>query len=252
MKKILVLSCITVALAGTVWIVKGLFRADHDELIRSDHAISRMRSWRLRLEPTSPKIPKEWIVIEAIPPDREHGWQHVDSTVTTINSEKKRITGNLEYIRIGDDRYFRGDAMSNHAAAPQWIKLSPRDHHPLAGFGNLRFGLSNPRSIESDFQSVDSLWSNYHRVDMRLGGFTTYSGRTCREWTYDWLAKDLPMHDTLCIGTSDHLPYHLTTSGGWAQATYEWNPSVSIEVPKFILPRPEDFSVVGRDPASRH
>ncbi len=139
--------------------------------------------------------------------------------------------------------------MGSHAAAPQWIKLAAIDHQPLGGFGNLRLGLSNPKSIEFDSRPVDSLWSSYHRVEMRLGGFTTHSDRTCREWTYDWLAKDLPMHDTLCIGTSDHLPYHLTLSGGAIQATYEWNPSISIDVPEVVRPRPEDFTVWPLAPA---
>jgi hypothetical protein len=49
------------------------------------------------------------------------------------------------------------------------------------------------------------------------------------------------MHDTVCIGTSDHLPYHLTISGGWAEATYEWNPEVSIEAPNAVVPRPKGF-----------
>jgi hypothetical protein len=40
---------------------------------------------------------------------------------------------------------------------------------------------------------------------------------------------------------SDHLPYHLTTSGGWADATCEWNPKVSIDAPNSVFDRPKDF-----------
>jgi len=54
-------------------------------------------------------LPKDWMVIEAIPPDREHGWQHVDRSLEVGDTKTKRIAGDLEYIRIGDDRYFRGD-----------------------------------------------------------------------------------------------------------------------------------------------
>jgi hypothetical protein len=66
---------------------------------------------------------------------------------------------------------------------------------------------------------------------MRPTGLKTYSSRTCREWEFDWLAKDLPMHDAVCFGISDHLPYHLTIGGGWGEATYDWNPQISIDAP---------------------
>lgn len=70
-------------------------------LIRTDWAISRAKSWRMRLESTDPKSPKEWIVIEAVPPDREHGWQHIDRALEEEGSKTKRIAGDLEYIRVG-------------------------------------------------------------------------------------------------------------------------------------------------------
>jgi hypothetical protein len=49
------------------------------------------------------------------------------------------------------------------------------------------------------------------------------------------------MRDTVCVGASDHLPYHLTTSGGWAVATYEWNPEISVNSPTPVLARPKGF-----------
>jgi hypothetical protein len=238
MKRILTLGFILSATAASVYIVKNWtgLRTDY-ELLRADWAISRTKSWRLRLEPTDPKLPKEWMVIEAIPPDREHGWQHVD---------RAPAKGNLEYIRIGDDRYFRGDAMFGHQAAPQWIKLIPRDFPPLDGFFELRLHLTNPRTIGYSFDSVEtSLWANYHGLEMRVTGLKTYSGHTCREWSYTWKIKETGqiMHDTLCLGISDHLPYHLTTSGGWAEATYEWNPRVSVDVPDPVVSRPKSFII---------
>ena len=146
----------------------------------------------MRLQPTDAMLPKDWMVIEAIPPDREHGWQHVDRSLEVGDTKTKRIAGDLEYIRIGDDRYFRGD---------------------------------------------------YHVVKMRPEELKTYSGNTCREWSSTWKIEETGqvMHDTLGVGTSDHLPYHLTTSGGWADATYEWNPKVSIDAPNPVFDRPKDF-----------
>ncbi|HZU24284.1 MAG TPA: hypothetical protein VFA04_02110 [Bryobacteraceae bacterium] len=142
------------------------------------------------------------------------------------------MLGDVEYLRIGDDRYFRGDAIFGHAAAPQWTRLSPRDRPPLDGFYELSLHLTNPRTIGYSFDSIQtSLYEQYRRVQMRPTGLKAYTGHPCQEWAYDWYAKDLPMHDTLCIRTTDHLPYHLTVSGGWAEATYEWNPEVSIEAP---------------------
>jgi hypothetical protein len=172
------------------------------------------------------------MVVEAIPPDREHGWQHVDSNIASLNSGLTRTVADLEYIRIGDHRYYRGEATRTRAAVPRWIELTPRDMPPLGGWFDLRFHLTNPRTIGYSFDQVQTtMWSNYHRVEMHPAGIKTYSGRPCLEWKYQWLAKDIPMQDTLCIGTTDHLPYHLTVSGGWGEAAYEWNPQISIDAP---------------------
>jgi hypothetical protein len=245
MKKILIFGLATLIIAGIVWAAKNWtdVRADYS-LLRTDWAISMTKSWRMRLETIDPKLPKEWMVIEAIPPDREHGRQHVDRSAEVGDSKNIRIAGDLEYIRIRDDRYFRGDAMFGHIASPQWIKLIPTDFPPLDGFFELRLHMSNPRTIGYSFDSIEtSFWSNYHGVKMRPEGLKTYSGHTCREWSYTWKIEETGqvMHDTLCVGTSDHLPYHLTTSGGWAEVTYERNPEVSINTPNPVLARPKGF-----------
>jgi len=249
MKKLLIFALAALVVAGLVWIIKDWtdFRANY-ELIRSDWAISRTKSWRMRIEVAHPRRSKEWMVVEAILPDREHGWQHVDgdairSTMDVV--EYTPIRGDLEYIRIRDDRYFRGDALFGHGAAPQWINLIPRDSPPLDGFFELRLHLSNPRTIGYSFDYVSTnLWSNYHGSHMRPIGLKTYSGHSCLEWGYTWKIRETGqvMRDTLCIGTLDHLPYHLTASGGWAEATYEWNPQVSIDAPNPVFPRPAGFT----------
>ena len=244
-KKILMIAVAALFVAVSVWTIKN--RSELRAgcwLIRTDWAISRARSWRMRLESTDTKSPKEWMVIEAIPPDREHGWQHVDRTVEAGDSLTQRIAGDLEYIRLGDDRYFRGDAMFGHKASSQWIKLIPRDFPPLDGFLEYRLHLSNPRTIGYSFDSIEtSFWSNYHGVKMQPEGLKAYAGHTCREWSYTWTIEETGqvMHDTVCVGTSDHLPYHLTTSGGWAEITYEWNPHVTVDAPNPVSERPKGF-----------
>jgi hypothetical protein len=244
-KKILILVLTALVIAGSVWAAKNWANVRTDYwLVRTDWAISRTKSWRMRLGTTDPKLPKEWVVIEAIPPDREHGWQHVDRSAQVGESKTIRIAGDLEYIRIGDDRYFRGDAMFGHGAALQWIKLIPRDSPPLDGFFELRLHMNNPRTIGYSFDSIEtSFWSNYHGVKMRPEGLKAYSGHTCHEWSYTWKIEETGqvMHDTVCVGTSDHLPYHLTTSGGWAEVTYEWNPEVAVDAPNPALARPKGF-----------
>jgi len=234
------------ALAGIIWVVadwgdlRGKFGSRADilasyELLRADRAISRTKTWSMRLQSTRTTAPKEWIITEAIIPDREHSWQHEDHA--------PRI-GNLEYIRIGNDRYFRGDAMPDHKAAPEWIKLTPRVTPPVGGWFELRLHLSNPRTIGYSFDSIETtLWSRYGGAHLRPVGLDNYSGHECREWTFTWVIEETGMHmtDTICLGTSDHLPYHITASGGWVEATYEWNPAISIEAPKSALPQPRGF-----------
>jgi hypothetical protein len=115
MKKILLIGIAALIVVGSIWAVKNWsnIRADYS-LFRTDWSISRTKSWRMRLQSTDPKLSKEWMVIEAIPPDREHGWQHLDRAVETGDSQNQRIAGDLEYIQVRDDRYFRGDAMFGH------------------------------------------------------------------------------------------------------------------------------------------
>jgi hypothetical protein len=127
MKTTFIIGLTVLLVFGSVWIIRNRAQVRSDyELVRSDWAISSHKSWRMRLQTTDPKLPKEWMVIEAILSDREHGWQHVDRSVE-VGETSGRIVGDLEYIRIGDDRYFRGDAMFSHGEARQWIKLVPRD-----------------------------------------------------------------------------------------------------------------------------
>ena len=230
-KRVLIVALAALILGGSVWTAKNWRDVPADyRLLRTDWAISRAKSWRMRLESTDSKLPKEWMVIEAVPPDREHGWEHIDRTV----DENIHIAGDLEYIRVRDDRYFRGDAVFGHKGSSQWIKLIPRDFPPLDGFFELRLHMSNPRTIGYSFDSVEtSFWSNYHGAQMQSAGVKTYSGHPCLEWSYNWIIEETSrvMHDTVCVGTFDHLPYHLTTSGGWAEVTYEWNPQVSVDAP---------------------
>jgi hypothetical protein len=245
MKKILMFASAALIAASSIWTAKNWsdIRADY-WLLRTDWAISRTKSWRMRLQSTDPKYPKEWMTIEAVPPDREHGWQHIDRTVEAGGSKSTRIAGDLEYIRVRDDRYFRGDAMFNQKGSLQWIKLIPRDFSLLDGFFELRLHMSNPRTIGYSFDSIEtSFWSNYHGIQMKQEGLKTYSGHSCFESSYNWKIEETGqvMRDTVCIGASDHLPYHLTASGGWAEVTYEWNPEVSVNAPSPVLARPKGF-----------
>jgi|HubBroStandDraft_6_1064221.scaffolds.fasta_scaffold334496_1 hypothetical protein len=204
------------------------------ELLRSDWAISRQKSWRLRLTDSTWK--NEWWVNEAIIPDREHSWARNDHDAWV---------GNLEYIRIKDDRYFKGDAMPDHAAAPEWIRLSPRVMPIVGHYFELRFHLSNPRTIGYSFDSIKtSMWSNYSGLHLLPGGVRDYSGHECRDWTFSWTIEETGqrMDDSVCLGTRDHLPYHLTAGGGREEVTYEWNPTISIEAPDPVKPQPKGFS----------
>lgn len=245
MKKIPIFGFAALVAACSIWTIKNRsnMRADY-WLLRTDWAISRTKSWRMRLQSTDPKLPKEWMTIEAIPPDREHGWEHVDRTMEAGESKSVRIAGDLEYIRVRDDRYFRGDAMFDHKGSSQWIKLVPRDFPPLNGFYEFRLHMSNPHTIGYSFDSIKtSFWSNYHGIQMQPEGMKIYSGHSCLESSYNWKIKETGqvMHDTVCVGPSDHLPYHLTTSGGFAELTYEWNPEISVNVPSPVFDRPKEF-----------
>jgi hypothetical protein len=241
MKRAALFALAILIVVGVCWAARERKELSSDyALLRTDMAISRAKSWRMRLESTDPGAPKEWMVVEAIPPDREHGWQHVDRSV----GGDGRITGDLEYVRIGDDRYFRGDALFGHQGSSVWIKLIPRDFPPLDGFFDLRLHMSNPRTIGYSFDSVEtSWWSNYRGVKMVPQGVRSYSGHACSESGYTWTIEETGrvMKDSVCIGVFDHLPYRLTTSGGFYEVSYEWNPRISVVAPSPVSARPKGF-----------
>jgi hypothetical protein len=244
-KKILIVVFAALIFAGSVLAAKNWSNIQADYwLLRTDWAIARTKSWRMHLQTTDPKLPQEWMVIEAVPRDREHGWQHIDRTMDDGDSKSIRIAGDLEYIRIRDERYFRGDAMFGHKGSSQWIRLIPRDFPPLDGFFELRLHMNNPRTIGYSFDSIEtSFWSNYHGIQMQPEGVKTYSGHPCLEWSYNWTIEETGriMSDTVCVGTVDQLPYHLTISGGWAEVSYEWNPQVTVDAPTPVFDRPKGF-----------
>jgi hypothetical protein len=233
-------------LFGIVWVASSWAELQADfgspshirssyELFRSDWAMSRMKSWRMRLETAHSTGPKEWFVTEAIIPDREHTWERSD--------HGPRV-GNLEYIRVGNNRYFRGDAMPDHAASLGWTKLTPKVTPPAGYYFELRFHLTNPRTIGYSFDSIETtMWSNYSGLDLRPAGLRNYSGHECRDWNFSWVNEETGENktDAICLGTSDHLPYRLTAGGGWAEAIYEWNPLISIEEPNGAQPQPKGF-----------
>src|SRR6266478_4376191 len=101
MKKILIFAFAALIAFGSIWTAKNWsdIRADY-WLLRTDWAISRTKSWRMRLQSTDPKLPKECMTIEAVPPEGEHGWQHIDRIVEVEGSNSGLIAGNIHYLRV--------------------------------------------------------------------------------------------------------------------------------------------------------
>src|ERR1017187_8988304 len=86
MKNILMLGLAICVIVGSLRIFRSTIKdwtedkqAD-GELLQSDSAIPRAKSWRLRIRRTDARFPEPWIVSEAILPDRERALANAGSS----------------------------------------------------------------------------------------------------------------------------------------------------------------------------
>ncbi len=197
------------------------------EFQKADQAISQARGWRMNathpqipgLEPNIASQDMVKLRIEAIPPDREYVWQ------------ERMLQDNLvhfEYIRIGEENYIRGDDVTPHPVA-DWVPVKANQVFFQVN-AMLQFRMKDPfdRKISTNISDLLDV------SDLRDLGLRTYEGHTCREWAGTHYGPDMPSYykDTVCLGTADHLPYHVHLEETKFDATYEWNPDISISAPE--------------------
>src|SRR5579859_4608430 len=136
-----------------------------------------------------------------------------------------------EYIRIGDEIYWR-------KGATKWNKGMPRSSYFFMNILTARPCLTNPKPYTNEADGAEEL-RQWIAEDIKLGRITKgdlkfENDEQCREWT---VARALTVQLTtlkkeyvVCLGELDHLPRKMTATGGMT-TYYEWNPALTIEAP---------------------
>jgi len=181
-------------------------------------AMNAAQSWRIRTEMQG----MGGIVTRthvAICPDKEH-----------IVEEGRGPAS--EYIRIGDDIYWRKGATA-------WKKGMPNGSYFFMNILTSRPCLTNPNEPNAKVAGGAEELRQWIAEDIQLARITKGNEKlendeSCREWTVTRVQtvqlRSLKQEYVVCINENDHLPRVMTATGGFV-THYDWNPSLVIEAP---------------------
>jgi hypothetical protein len=181
-------------------------------------AMNGAQSWRIRTEMQSMggAVTRTHV---AICPDREH-----------IVEEGRGLRS--EYIRIGDDIYYR-------RGATEWKRGMPNSSYFFMNILTARPCLTNPKEPNAKVPGGAEELREWIAEDIKLARITKgdekfENDESCREWTVTQVQtvqlRSLKQEYVVCINEKDHLPRTMTATGGFV-THYEWNPSLVIEAP---------------------
>jgi hypothetical protein len=139
-----------------------------------------------------------------------------------------------EYIRIGDDIYYRKDSYT-------WVKGTPGPDL-FAPLPTPRPCLSNPgepstrppggaeemrRALETDIKD-----GHIEKGEVKDNG-----SNPCREWSVMRFTETNKLGSyTTCLSETDNLPRYIRAANDNFNISFEWNPSVTIEAPDMNSP----------------
>lgn len=186
-------------------------------------AMNGAQSWRIRTEMhgMGGVITRTHV---AICPDREHIVEEGSGAAS-------------EYIRIGDDIYWR-------KGATVWNRGMPRSSYFFANILTARPCLTNPKPYTNEADGSQELreWidEDVKRARITKGELKFENDESCREWIVTRIERaqlrTLKQEYVVCISETDHLPRKMRTSDGTFVTTYEWNPKITIEEPDRSAP----------------
>jgi len=189
-------------------------------------AMNGAESWRIRTE-----MHGMGVVITrthvAICPDKEHIVEEGSGAAS-------------EYIRIGDDIYWRKGATA-------WKRGMPTSSYFFAKILTARPCLTNPKPYTNEADGTEELrqWiaEDIEQARITKGDLKFENDEQCREWKVTRLERvqlqTLKQEYVVCIGEIDHLPRAMRTADGAFVTRYEWNPKITIEEPDRNAPTSE-------------
>ncbi len=185
-------------------------------------AMNAAQSWRIRTEMQGMGgvVTRTHV---AICPDKEHIVEQGRGPAS-------------EYIRIGDDIYWRKGATA-------WKKGMPNGSYFFMNILTARPCLTNPNEPNAKVAGGAEELRQWIAEAIQLARITKgneilENDESCREWTVTRLDYRFQSHNyVVCIGDQDHLPRNMTRSQGIVLTHYDWNPSLVIEPPDMNAPR---------------
>lgn len=189
-------------------------------LRQEEAALENVSSWRIGTEISRNSRPLVSRVHATICPDKEHIIEH-------------GTMGFAEYIRIGDDIYYRKNILT-------WIKGTRADL--FAPMPTPRPCLSNPGEPSSRPPGGAEEMRLALEVDIKdghieKGDLKDNNGSPCREWSIMRFTENNRLGSyTTCLSEADDLPRYIHAANDSFIMSFEWNPSVVIEAPDMNAP----------------
>jgi hypothetical protein len=190
-------------------------------LQREETALEDVSSWRISTSISRDGRPVVSRAHAASCPNKEH---IVESAMSDF----------AEYIRIGDDVYYRKDSYT-------WVKGTPGPDL-FAPLPSPRPCLTNPgepstRPPGGAEEMRLALETDIKDGKIEKGEVRDNGGSPCREWTVMRFTQNNKLGSyTTCLSETDNLPRYIRASNDNFNMTFEWNPSVPIEPPDMNSP----------------
>jgi hypothetical protein len=190
-------------------------------LQQEEIALNDVNSWRVFTQISKNGRPMLERTYAAQCPDKEH--------ILELNM------GDLaEYIRIGDDVFYRKNSY-------QWVRGTPGPDlfQPIP---MLRPCLSNPEEPSSRPPGGAeelrlALETDIKDGHIEKGEKKSSNGSSCQEWSVTRFTETNRLGNyILCLSETDHLPQYIRDANENFRMSFEWNPSVTIEEPDVNSP----------------
>lgn len=179
-------------------------------------AMNAVSSWRIESEASvNGKVLLKRTHV-AICPDKEH--------IFEVGRE-----GLAEYIRVGDEIYYRKETL-------KWTEGTPGPDL-FAPFPTPRPCLTNPNEPSTNPPGGEEELKQWIESDIKdghlvKGEMQDFKGSACREWNLTRITAQNRLGSyNACLRETDHLPVYWRSANERFGMYFQWNPSVTIEKP---------------------
>jgi hypothetical protein len=185
-------------------------------LRQEETALQGVSSWRIRTQISRNGRPKLQRAYMAVCPDKEHVLE-------------ENMGDFAEYIRIGDDEYYRKNSYT-------WVQGSPGPDL-LTPLPTPRPCLSNPgepssRPPAGAEEMRLALEMDIKEGQIHKGEVKPNSGSPCREWSITRMTQLNRLGSyTACLSETTNLPMYIRAMNDDFSMSFQWNPAVTIEAP---------------------